>query len=115
MQHGPKTKYRTYGILNLTLSVLLAYLIMTAFSSRGIYNWSAKLAVTPFTQDLKKNSELFWAEASQFGLEEPRLSLEAWFLGLQDAHPLLYPKSYERAVELRKKRELRKAEKARIA
>lgn len=114
MKHDPKNQTRTYGIRNLTLSLMLAYAVMIAFSSQGIYNWTTKLAVTPFTQDLRQNGEILWAMASHFGLEEPRLSLESWFLSLQDAHPLLYPKSYERTVELRNKRQLRRMQKAQL-
>jgi hypothetical protein len=114
MKQDQKHQFKTYGIRNLTLSVLMAYVIMIAFSSQGIYNWTTRLAVTPFTQDLRQNGELLWAAAAQIGLEEPRLSLETWFLGLQDAHPLLYPKTYARTVELRSKRQLRRMEKAQL-
>lgn len=111
---GKQKNYKTYSIRNLTWSLLLAYLMMAAFSTQGIYNWAAKLGVTPFTQDLRQTSEVLWATAARFGLEEPRMSLESWFLGLQDAHSLLYPKTYAQTVELRDKRRMRRTQKAQI-
>lgn len=112
MDENKKTPNRTYGIRNVTGSIILTYALMLAFSTQGIYNWTARLVVTPFTQNLKEWSETLWAGASSFGLEEPRNSIDSWFLSLQDAHPLLYPKSYARTVELRRKKSLRRMQKA---
>ena len=107
-------KVKTYGIRNVVASVFLFYVITIMFSTQGIYNWSTKLGVSPFTQDLQEWSEFLWASASEYGLEEPRHSLDSWFLSLQDAHVLLYPKTYARTKELTQKRQLRRMEKARL-
>ena len=109
-----KQEVKTYGVRNVVSSVLLLYVITMMFSTQGIHNWSTKLTVTPFTQDLQDWSEFLWANASEFGLEEPRHSLDSWFLSLQDAHILLYPKTYARTKELMHKRQLRRMEKARL-
>lgn len=104
--------FRTYGIRNVIGSVFIVYAIMTTFSTQGVYNWTTKLDVSPFSQDLKEWSELLWAAASLYHLDEPRNTLDSWFLGLQDAPPLLYPRSYARTVEIREKRALRRMEQA---
>ena len=107
-------KVRTYGVRNVIGSVLLFYVIVVMFSTQGIYNWSSKLAVSPFSQDLQEWSEFLWASAADYGLEEPRHSLDSWFLSLQDAHVLLYTKTYARTKELIQKRQLRRMEKDRL-
>jgi hypothetical protein len=114
VEENKNPKVKTYGVMNVVGSVIFLYAIATIFSTQGIYNWSSKLAVTPFTQDLKDWSEFLWASASDYGLEEPRHSLDSWFLALQDAHVLLYPKTYARTQELIQKRRLRRMEKDRI-
>jgi len=105
---------QTYGIRNLVVSVLAMYVIVIIFSTQGIYNWSKKLAVSPLAQDLQDWAEFLWASASEYGLEQPRNSLDSWFLSLQDAHILLYPKSYSHTRELEEKRQHRRMEKALI-
>lgn len=105
---------KTYGIRNVVVSIFLLYVIIIMFSTQGIHNWSTKLAVSPFTQDLQDWTEFLWASASEYGLEEPRHSLDSWFLSLQDAHVLLYPKTYARTKELNQKRQLRRMEKVRL-
>jgi hypothetical protein len=102
---------KTYGVRNVIGSVMLFYVIIVMFSTQGIYNWSTNLAVSPFTQDLQDWSEFLWATAADYGLEEPRHTLDSWFLSLQDAHVLLYPKTYAKTKELIQKRQLRRMEK----
>jgi hypothetical protein len=107
-------RVKTYGVRNVIGSVMLFYVIIVMFSTQGIYNWSTKLGVSPFTQDLQEWSEFIWATASEYGLEEPRHSLDSWFLSLQDAHVLLYPKTYAKTKDLIQKRQLRRMEKDRL-
>ncbi len=62
--------------------------------SKGFYNWTGRLAVTPVSRQLRTMTEQYWAWAARAGLEEPAFSVERWSLDMQEAHPLLYPHKY---------------------
>lgn len=95
----PKTTHR---VGNVIASVLAFYLIVFLFSGRGLYNWTAKLPVSPASKTLREAAKTHWKKTARWGLEEPGFTLETLALDVQEAHPLLYPKKYA-DIERRKK------------
>lgn len=97
-----------YSLRKLTFAIAVFYTALFLFDARGIYHWTTKLPLSPENRILRAVAEQHWKNTSEWGLEEPKFTLERLFLDFQDAHPLLYPKKYPDFVAQRHARAERK-------
>lgn len=94
-----------YSLRQVGIAVTVFYAVLLLFDARGLYNWTTKLGISEHTKKLRQVAEQHWRRTADFGLEEPKHTLEALFLDFQDAHPLLYPKKYPEFLARRRARE----------
>lgn len=90
-----------YRLSSVVMAILVFYVVGFAFDAKGLYNWSQKLPVSELARAVGKFAEGHWKRMAEYGLEEPKYTLETVFLDLQEAHPLLYPRKYAEVIRRR--------------
>ena len=97
-----------YKIAHVMIAVLAFYGILAIFGARGLHKWTTKLPVSALSTTLRAATDVWWARTAAMGLEAPSLATERGWLYLQDADPLLYPKTYAEIQNRRRQRTVHK-------
>lgn len=91
------------------LAVFAFYGLLAIGGARGLHKWTTKLPVSPLATSLRAVSATWWKRTAAKGFERPFLATERQWLILQDASPLLYPKTFAELHKQRPKSERKKA------
>ena len=97
---------RNSHFFQVAAGVLSFYFIVFLYDSKGFYFWSKKLPVNDWSQSLVEISYIHWQFMAKEGFEEPKHMIETFWLDLQEAHPLNYPKKMAE-IELGKAQKIR--------
>ena len=81
-------------VIEVSIAVVIFYLVLALFGAKGIYHWAERLPDGEVSAMLRALSYEHWRHAAAHGLEQPDIGIERWFLRLQGAPKLLYPRSY---------------------
>lgn len=102
----PKPDRSKRSIAEVAVAVTVCYLVLGLCGAKGLARWATHLPDGELSAMLRALTHEHWRNASLLGLEQPGIGIERWFLQMQGAPKLMYPRSYAmEAAHRRRKNE----------